>query len=89
MRRLHTYYFDDGEPPPADPDLQVSLYRVVHAVDLLTPSCEDNTIDPYLDRRLTVTFWLCYAFGDVRGFRPAAFERTDSRLPRLNATPSV
>ena len=22
MRRLHTYYFDDGEPPPADPDLQ-------------------------------------------------------------------
>ena len=55
--------------------LQVLLYPALQAVDLRTASYEDNSNDPYLDRRLMTTFWLCYAFDDVSRFDLAAFEQ--------------
>ena len=54
---------------------QVLLYPALQAVDLRTASYEDNSNDPYLDRRLMTTFWLCYAFADVSRFDLAAFEQ--------------
>ena len=42
--------------------------------------------DLYLDCRLMVTFWLCYTFGDIRRFRPAAFERNRYTTTAANST---
>lgn len=64
----------DDEWSP-QPKLQVLLYPALQAVDFRTPSYEKNADDPLLDRPLMITFWLLYAFGDIRRFRLGDFER--------------